>query len=111
MIPFVAALLGDNPMQSEFACHVGSGGKLFCRICRVKGLDASINHSQSTTAPTSTDGADGGRTTPDSTGTGEGDGNSSADDICAPVNGQKRKLESMQEMVECISRFIRVYSS
>lgn len=40
MIPSVVALLGDNPMQSEFACHVGSMGKYFCRVCRVKGTDA-----------------------------------------------------------------------
>ena len=33
LIPSVLALLGDNPMQSEFACHVGLGEKYFCRIC------------------------------------------------------------------------------
>lgn len=27
-------------MQSEFACHVGSMGKFFCRVCHVKGSDA-----------------------------------------------------------------------
>lgn len=36
----VLALLGDNPMQSEFACHIGLGGKYFCRACWVKGSDA-----------------------------------------------------------------------
>ncbi|KAF8987533.1 hypothetical protein BDZ89DRAFT_912158, partial [Hymenopellis radicata] len=36
-IPFVLALLGDNPMQSEFACHIGMRGKFFCRNCDVKG--------------------------------------------------------------------------
>jgi hypothetical protein len=36
----VLALLGDNPMQSEFACHIGLRGKLFCRACWVKGTDA-----------------------------------------------------------------------
>jgi hypothetical protein len=33
------ALLGDNPMQSEFACHIGLMGKFFCRMCWVKGFD------------------------------------------------------------------------
>ncbi|KAG2335535.1 hypothetical protein BDR05DRAFT_841947, partial [Suillus weaverae] len=33
----VLALLGDNPMRSEMACHTGSMGKYFCRICKVKG--------------------------------------------------------------------------
>ncbi|KAJ7124727.1 hypothetical protein C8R43DRAFT_898835 [Mycena crocata] len=40
VIPEVLALLGDNPMQSEFACHIGLAGKFFCRACWVKGTDA-----------------------------------------------------------------------
>lgn len=39
MTIFVLALLGDNPMQSEFACHAGLRAKFFCRICMVKGKD------------------------------------------------------------------------
>lgn len=39
LIPMVLALLGDNPMQSEFACHIGLKGKLFCRACWAKGTD------------------------------------------------------------------------
>jgi hypothetical protein len=111
VIPFVAALLGDNPMQSEFACHVGPGGKLLCCICDVKGVDGSTNGLQSTMAPPSTDGADGGRTTPNSIGTSDGDGNSSANDAHASANGCKRKLESMQEMVVCVTRFVETGTS
>ncbi|KAF8263906.1 hypothetical protein EI94DRAFT_1703635 [Lactarius quietus] len=103
VIPFVAALLGDNLMQSEFACHVGPGGKFLCRICNVKGVDGSINEFHSPIAPTSTDGADGGCTTPDLIGTSDGDGNSSAD-ARAPATGWKRKLESMQDMVARVTR-------
>ncbi|KAF8593810.1 hypothetical protein BDV93DRAFT_612096 [Ceratobasidium sp. AG-I] len=33
------ALEGDNPMQSEISSQVGTGGKLFCRICKVRGKD------------------------------------------------------------------------
>lgn len=41
IIPTVLALLGDNPMQSEFACHIGLRGKFFCRACWVKGSDSA----------------------------------------------------------------------
>ncbi|KAF8966226.1 hypothetical protein BDZ97DRAFT_1657897 [Flammula alnicola] len=40
IFPAVLALLGDNPMHSEFACHIGLRGKFFCRSCWVKGSDA-----------------------------------------------------------------------
>jgi len=36
IFPTVLALLGDNPMQSEMACHIGLQGKAFCRACMVK---------------------------------------------------------------------------
>ena len=42
VFPVVLALLGDDPMQSEFACHIGMRGKLFCRACWVKGADALV---------------------------------------------------------------------
>ncbi|KAG2036127.1 hypothetical protein BDR03DRAFT_866909 [Suillus americanus] len=37
----VLALLGDNPMQSEFACHAGLMLKFFCHCCWVKGKDVA----------------------------------------------------------------------
>ncbi|KAF6750688.1 hypothetical protein DFP72DRAFT_991577 [Ephemerocybe angulata] len=38
VFPVVLALLGDNPMQSEFACHIGLRGRMFCRSCWVEGF-------------------------------------------------------------------------
>ncbi|KAJ7863811.1 hypothetical protein B0H14DRAFT_2348797, partial [Mycena olivaceomarginata] len=49
IIPSVLALLGDNPMQSEFACHIGLRGKYFCRACWVKGSD-SLDDQDATAA-------------------------------------------------------------
>ena len=39
VVPWVLAFLGDNPMSSEFASHIGMQGKCFCRRCKVKGSD------------------------------------------------------------------------
>ncbi|KAI6026560.1 hypothetical protein BKA83DRAFT_121163 [Pisolithus microcarpus] len=39
VVPAILAMLGDNPMQSELACHIGLQGKFFCRNCWVKGVD------------------------------------------------------------------------
>lgn len=33
-------MLGDNPMQSEMACHIGLQGRMFCRVCWVEGDEA-----------------------------------------------------------------------
>ncbi|KAJ2968879.1 hypothetical protein NUW54_g13095 [Trametes sanguinea] len=46
VIPFVLALLGDNPMQSEFACHIGLQAKFFCRSCWCKGRDVPDERAQ-----------------------------------------------------------------
>ncbi|KAJ6508136.1 hypothetical protein C8R45DRAFT_1167703 [Mycena sanguinolenta] len=40
LIPWIIAMLGDNPMQSEFASHIGLTGKCFCRVCHVRGADS-----------------------------------------------------------------------
>ncbi|KAF8164203.1 hypothetical protein BJ912DRAFT_1150335 [Pholiota molesta] len=61
LFPTVLMLLGDNPMHSEFACHIGLRGKYFCRTCWVKGTDAQDagilalpnddNHHEASPAP------------------------------------------------------------
>ena len=40
VIPSVLAMLGDNPVQSEMACHIGLQGRMFCRVCWVEGDEA-----------------------------------------------------------------------
>jgi hypothetical protein len=39
LIPWILAMAGDNPMQSEFASHIGLSGTCFCRVCNAKGSD------------------------------------------------------------------------
>jgi hypothetical protein len=35
IVPWILALLGDNPMQSELSSHIGLTGNCFCRICKI----------------------------------------------------------------------------
>ncbi|KII85794.1 hypothetical protein PLICRDRAFT_115102, partial [Plicaturopsis crispa FD-325 SS-3] len=39
LLPWALAFQGDNPMQSEFASHIGMQGKCYCRVCHAKGTD------------------------------------------------------------------------
>ena len=97
MIPFVAVLLDDNPMQSEFACHISQAGKFFCRICDVKSFDAPPpGRSQLLVDPsTLSNHAHGGHSTGNASGISDGDssGNNSQSVAC----GQKKADESMQD--------------
>ncbi|KAF5367924.1 hypothetical protein D9758_004368 [Tetrapyrgos nigripes] len=59
LIVSVLAMLGDNPMQSEFACHVGLMGRMFCRCCFVKGKEQkNVGHAQNETGSVSSAGSD-----------------------------------------------------
>lgn len=93
MIPAVLAIFGDNPMQSELACHVGLAGKFFCRNCWVKGRDTVGKEDLA-----------------------DNDANSDSDSVCtaltqsegsgqeelAPAPGRKKQKhkETMQELVD-----------
>ncbi|KAJ3739985.1 hypothetical protein DFH05DRAFT_1406273 [Lentinula detonsa] len=85
VIPSVLALLGDNPMQSELACHIGFLGRLFCRNCWVSGKPESQEGS---------DGADGHGSDVSVTSTNS-------------KQGRNRKAgESMKDMITRIRDFM-----
>jgi hypothetical protein len=46
-------MLGDNPMQSEFACHIGFRGNFFCRVCWVKGEPEDEDEDEGNASDTS----------------------------------------------------------
>ncbi|KAH7867912.1 uncharacterized protein C8R40DRAFT_1164165 [Lentinula edodes] len=94
MIPAVLAMLGDNPMQSEFSCHVGLVGKYFCRCCFAKGRDANDEQSASATKDVADD------TSIHSNASTEQESDSGAE-----KKGGRRK-ETIQELISRAKRFI-----
>jgi hypothetical protein len=99
LIPMVLALLGDNPMQSEFACHIGLKGKLFCRACWVKGTDARAEAEPQ--PPGSPYASSHGSAAASETSEGNRNGQT--------VKGRRKKvLESMSNMVNRVKAFVKV---
>ncbi|KAJ7736951.1 hypothetical protein DFH07DRAFT_842427, partial [Mycena maculata] len=92
VIPSVLAMLVDNPMQSEFACHIGFRGKLFCRACWAKGDPKSDDKDDDNTD------ADGGKS----------DETSLSDTSTGPAGtGKKKKnLQTVPEMISRVCQFM-----
>lgn len=127
IVPFVLALLGDNPMQSEFACHMGMRAKFFCRNCWVKGKDMVDDTEKSTAGPSPSDvglpevssdvdsdhGEDGdleGSVDAGSDGEGSMGGADSDHDSGSlrPSKKKGKKQESMADMVHRVTAFLKV---
>jgi hypothetical protein len=119
IFPWVLALLGDNPMQSELASHIGMRGKLFCRACWVKGSDALAAAADATssvifgnTSNTAIDdetnergmgeGSEGGS---DTSNDGSSIGSSNGE---AGPKRKKKFVETMAQIVERVSTFMKV---
>ncbi|KAH8103883.1 hypothetical protein BXZ70DRAFT_888343 [Cristinia sonorae] len=94
VIPSVVALLGDNPMQSELSCHVGLGGRLFCRVCKVSTSSGNEDEDEDENGP---DGA-------------QHDRNDDVHDSNGSGRTKKKKLETMAEMKTRITNFLNIGS-
>ncbi|KAL1947759.1 hypothetical protein VTO73DRAFT_13483 [Trametes versicolor] len=107
IIPAVLAILGDNPMQSELACHVGLAGRMFCRHCWVKGREAPEEDPGGDKPVESSDRRarrDSGVS--DASGASSCEGSQNGAD--SAVGGQRRgrAKETMQELVDRARRFL-----
>lgn len=110
VIPEVLALLGDNPMQSEFACHIGLRGKLFCRACWVKGTDA-LNPTGADGPPVNTGNeSDGGSIASSANESDQSDAQCS-ETGSKKGKGRKKVKETLGAMVQRVKAFVKVFIS
>ncbi|KAI6116436.1 hypothetical protein F5141DRAFT_1187659 [Pisolithus sp. B1] len=102
----VLVMLGDNPMQSELACHVGLQGKFFCRNCWVQGVGTdSRQPPQSTGKAVLTNLDDDTRSIETGSHATDSDG-SLHQGVAHPSKGKGRWSETMQDLVDQVRRFL-----
>ncbi|CAK5270513.1 unnamed protein product [Mycena citricolor] len=112
VVPEVLALLGDNPMQSKFACHIGLRGKFFCRACWARGHTAkSAEPSFGAAGATDSAGPSGDQSdveTDDDDINGVGGESDDSAASAGPKKGKqgKKALETMGQMVNRIKAFM-----
>ncbi len=105
VLPIVLALLGDNP-QSEFACHIGLWGKLFYQICKVIGKDMS-----DTPRGAALGNVDEGKEVEDDASINSNVSGASNVSANPEKKGKRKKfVESLEQMVRCVTAFIKVDS-
>ncbi|KAJ7710741.1 hypothetical protein B0H17DRAFT_914765 [Mycena rosella] len=106
VIPAVLALLGDNPMQSEFACHIGLRGKYFCRACWVKGSD-NLDEEDGEDPPPVPQNPGAGS---DAESQASSDaGSDTSQQPTGKVKSRRKKIkESLDQMVERAKSFVKI---
>lgn len=89
-------------MQSEMACHIGSMGKYFCRICKVKGHGTVAKESNSAQDTTRAEDHDNNIAE-------EFSGSEYETRNDAPLkSARKRTKETMEELVTRVKQFVKV---
>ncbi|KAL1698388.1 hypothetical protein EV121DRAFT_218261 [Schizophyllum commune] len=92
VIPSVLAFLGDNPMQSEMACHIGFRGRLFCRMCKVSGAsDGADEADEDASAPPA-----------------DVDSDASESNRTHTTKGKKRADETMEDLMKRVENFMKM---
>lgn len=96
-------------MQSELSCHVGMMGKYFCRVCKVKGFDASDNTTPGSSGGTLANRDFSLQAQRDSSPEGSAAGHSDHSALGAgDQRTSRKKKETLDEMVKRTQRFLQV---
>ncbi|KAG8922830.1 hypothetical protein FRC02_011569, partial [Tulasnella sp. 418] len=94
----VLALLGDNPMQSELACHIGLTANLFCRVCWVS---SRIDKDDKEKAG---QGNDEDRRSVSSAASGQSSDSGNGEEKKSPAG---QVTESRESMIDRVKRFMQ----
>ncbi|KAI6044629.1 hypothetical protein EDC04DRAFT_2865842 [Pisolithus marmoratus] len=105
IFPAVLAMLGDNPMQSELACHIGLQGKFFCRNCWVKGADLHPAHGHADGVVMDLNRDDTCSVETQSRLSESKEGSAQAN-VTYRLKGKGRRSETMQGLVDRAHRFL-----
>ncbi|KAI5985257.1 hypothetical protein EDD15DRAFT_2511676 [Pisolithus albus] len=106
IIPGVLAMLSDNPMQSELACHIGLQGKFFCRNCWVKGVDLHTACERADGAVMDPNRDDAASSAKSPSCLAKSDEGSAQEDIMHRLKGKGWHSETMQDLVDRARRFL-----
>ncbi|KAF8156771.1 hypothetical protein B0H34DRAFT_859450 [Crassisporium funariophilum] len=96
LISSILAMLGDNPMQSEFACHIGLRGRKFCQGAEGDNGAGAIGNTEQNSDVSSV----------------ASDASMASDQGKAKkAKRSTKKSETMMEMVQQVTKFMKVYWS